>query len=347
VLCPEDLPHIVAISKGVYVYEGISVDYLVDNFPRWVVSPARRCYGLFTGTKEEPEQKMICFHCDLLLDEGTTIFIEGLRTLADQRGTGLRSTLNAFIAKERKTERYGKVKRIRKAIANVGGAEDETDRMLAREQNRCQDAKATYLLGARSLLACRLNSELRQFITSQSNTPGVSAGLPVFEYSPEQLGDQLMYFKHFIKSHEGNHVLTTNWICYNPTSAVVTSLNNAGYGGWPHRFWGVQEQPENLKNLLITSAATVSGNHVLIITMFSTDVDVILSFLSATICGSVGHPSEDKPPIQYVHLWFPVGLTDTLLHSVMEGLRGMSFFRSICIFMETPCTSVQQLQRAE
>jgi len=276
VLRPDDLPHVIAISKGVYVYEGISVDYLVDNFPRWVVSPERRCYGLFTGTKEEPEKTMICFHCDMLLDEGTTIFIEGLRTLADQRGRGLRSTLNSFIAEERRKERYSRVKRIRKAIANVGGEEDETGQMLAKEQNRCEDAKKTYLLGDRSLSACRFNSDLKQFIASKCDGP--ARRRLVCEYNPEQLGDRLMNFEPFLRCREGNRVLTTNWICYNPTKAVVTSLHNAGYGGWPHRFWGVEENPKKLEHLLITNVATVSGNQVLIVTMFSTDVDVILSF---------------------------------------------------------------------
>jgi len=229
-LRPDDLHHVVAISKGVYVYEGISVDYLVDNFPRWVVSPARRCYGLFMGTEEVPEQTMICFHCDLLLDEGTTIFIEGLRTIPDLRGKGLRSTLNNFIAEERQKERYSKVKRIRKAIANVGGDEDETDQMLLKEQNRCEDAKSTYLLGARSLFACRFNPELRQLIESQ--IVGATGRSPVYEYSPKQLGDQLLSFDHFIGPHEGKKVLTTNWICYNPTERTLTSLHGAGYGGY-------------------------------------------------------------------------------------------------------------------
>lgn len=337
ILRPDDLHHIEAISKGVYVYEGISVDYLVDNFPRWIMSPARRCYGLFVGTQEQPEQTLVCFHCDLLLDMGTTIFIEGLRTLPDHRGNGLRSTLNNFIALERQKEHYCNVKRIRKAIANVRGEEEETAVMMSKEQTRCADSKNMELLGARSLFACRLNAQLQQFIKSHSNE---TSRQRILEYSSEQLGDRLTNFSHFVGSAT-NKVLTTNWICYEPTENTLSTLSQAGYGGWTHRFWGIENPTNSLKHLLITNVATVSGNEVLVVSIFSQDVDIILSFLYETICGSLGHPDGESPPVQFVHVWFPMGLKETSLKPVIDGLKASSFFRSICIFMETPCSSTQ------
>ena len=92
----EDKESIAKLSQGIYVFDGISFDYLPYCFERWMESSTHVCYVL-----EGENKGLIAFHCDTLLDEGETLFTEGLRTLESMRGTGLRSVLNRFIEEHR------------------------------------------------------------------------------------------------------------------------------------------------------------------------------------------------------------------------------------------------------
>lgn len=210
-----DKEGITKLSRGVYVFDGISFDYLPYCFERWMESSTHVCYVLEGENKE-----LIAFHCDTLLDEGETLFTEGLRTLESMRGTGLRSVLNRFIEEHRNTAScFSKIKRIRKAV----GYKTEEARAQTFQREKLKYPEITELCTRRT-----------RFIKVDEFSKDILAGF----YTSISIGQlvEISSSQAFNKKehYPGNLIpeglLISDWTVYDSTLRNFIILESGGHG---------------------------------------------------------------------------------------------------------------------
>ena len=81
-ICKKDKEELIKLSRGVYKFGNLKLDYLERNFERWIYSSNRHLFGL------QLNGKLIGFKCKTLLDDNKTVWEEAYRIDEDYRGKG-------------------------------------------------------------------------------------------------------------------------------------------------------------------------------------------------------------------------------------------------------------------
>lgn len=83
----DELPEVERISKGVYSFNGHSLDYLPQMFLHWGASSNRYVIGLYVN------DKLVAAKCISVFDFGKTSYHQALRVSSDQRNQRYTPTL--------------------------------------------------------------------------------------------------------------------------------------------------------------------------------------------------------------------------------------------------------------
>ena len=85
----DEYDQVVKLSEGIFCYDGVTAqDYFPQYFMKWASSSNHYIYGLFVNNE------LVAAKCDTLLDDGKTLFAQGLRVSKYHRGKGYAAELH-------------------------------------------------------------------------------------------------------------------------------------------------------------------------------------------------------------------------------------------------------------
>ncbi|KAM3926664.1 putative N-acetyltransferase 16 [Leptodactylus fuscus] len=175
---PEDYEEVMSISGGIYN----GMDYLPFRYHAWLRDPQRRTY------LAKCEGKVVGFESFILVDDGTTAVVEGLRVAPWMRGRGVAGWIQKFCLDTLQSN-HSKVKRVRltraenppaalltkykvissKAVVSVLLPADQLDtaiKLLESRVNNLDRSKNLSVLGEEEILRFFEESKTREDLLS-------------------------------------------------------------------------------------------------------------------------------------------------------------------------------------
>lgn len=302
-----EYPAIETLSKDIYRFEGIPLDYLVAKFKRYAAASTHFSIGvfLFDSTSPKPEEELVGYTLYAFIDAGKTLFRQALRILPKHRNRGLKFCL-------------------------VEGSNSFLPTLIARlypQAFRIRDAKGVFpqstadgAIGEKRTLLFP-TTDLLHFITQCHTTvpPGFECRKVGFVEAHHFLQQHLSLLIRPAEGRPAVPLLLVDWVAYEPTLENLALVQLGGRSEWEREFYVIKHGSgiDTQYAFCAVGIAQRAAGAVLDVEMYSDDALCCTAFLHTVFDDRTGSfwrssplcQTSEQPPL-YTWLWFDSSFRD-------------------------------------